>query len=164
MWASLEQESPASDFLELDLGEPLVVNILEFDVLKVPVDITVTYDTADALPKRSFAPVFRWREYEDSFPRHITYETPDAPPWQHFKMLFKTPKQTNVTTRIVRIEFARQPVTPFTGSPFFDPITLDPLAFSVAVKNLKIGRVGQPFSAGFPTPRIDPLTGQVVDD
>lgn len=143
-WSSLERRPPTADFLEIDLGETRVVNFVEFDIGQKPIAIDIYYDTRDHHPRREFRLVEEWPGHP--FATEVAYD-PHSPPWYHFQAFFKTRNgERNVYTRFLRIRFTRRSPNPLvdTDSALIDPVTNEPIAYSIDVRHLKIGRYAMP--------------------
>lgn len=142
-WASRERRPPATDYLEVDLGRARIINLIEFDISRKPLTVDVQYDRLGDPPKRSFAPVEPWNDYP--FSPTITYDANELP-WVHVLIFFRGSHQSNITTQYVRLGFTRRVPNSVVEAttPLFDPQSRTPIAFSIDVKNLKIGRYAQP--------------------
>ncbi len=147
-WSSLERQPPAADILEVDLGEVRPVNLLSFDLFRKPITFTVDYDKGDLFPARDWEPVQPWPEYPSV--SQVTFDSTSQAPWEHLDIYFKNLKQTNVLTRFIRLTFTRQESTALFGTSrlmFTDPLTrLNPIAYSIDVRNLKVGRYHNPYA------------------
>lgn len=140
-WASLER-TEGSDYLEIDLGEAKAVNYLSFLVSRKPLSIDIAYDILDASPRRSFTATY---PYEPTvYTTHIAY-SPFLNPWEEARVHFQTRAGTIPFTRYLRLRFNRQTTSETTQSDsqqfLFDPVTHTQNAWSVEVRNLRLGRV-----------------------
>lgn len=160
-WSSLERQAPASDLLEIDLGQTRVVNWITFEITRKPCFIELDYDRIDQRPTytlsdsetvseevstpREFTPVTLW----EGFYREFGVPTGDVagiafdssmPPWQLVKVFFHDQNQHNIVTRFLRLIFNRPSPGELLSAPFVDPTSGLPIPYSIDVRNLRIGR------------------------
>lgn len=141
-WSSLERRPPAADFLEIDLGEVRVVNLIEMDIRMKPIDIDINYDVRDNNPGREWEHVKRWSGHK--YVTRIEYDNRSNGEWTHIRTMFKNQRGNNVFTRFLRIKFERREVNKVTRSGLFDS-SGNPLPYSIDVKKLKVGRYANVF-------------------
>lgn len=159
-WSSLERHAPAADFLEIDLGETRIVNWITFEITRKPCFITLDYDhydqsTPNAIIQSSSPTTPRvwnnitiwpgavgatafWngREYNAG----VEYDT-NLPPWQLIKIFFHDQNQHNIASRFLRLRFDRPfPNQENPNEPFEDPVSREPIPYSIDVKTLRVGR------------------------
>lgn len=155
-WSSLERKAPATDYLEIDLGSARVVNWISFDITRKPLFINLDYDHLDSLTvdeklAREWTPITLWPlgggdiTYWEGIPyiTSVTYNS-ELPPWQQVKIFFHDEQQHNLTTRFLRLTFARPEPGEIEESPFRDPLTQELIPYSVDVRNLRVGRYANP--------------------
>lgn len=144
-WSSLERQPPTSDFLEIDFGSPRIVNHIHFQIRRKPIHFEIAYDLRDHHPSRNFIPVDQWDGHD--FATHVQYD-PHLTEWEPVDLFFRNGKQQNIVTRFIRIEFIRETPNSFDDGQiglFTDPKTRkDPIAYSIDVRGLKIGRFHVP--------------------
>lgn len=170
-WSSLERNAPAADFLEIDLGLVRVVNWISFDITRKPFAISLDFDYLDRTPRtfignsnkglgsavpvavevstpRQYMPVTPWTGVSqgaivDGTPYIAgTQYVAELPPWQQIRIFFRDQRQHNITTRFLRLKFARPEINPATDltSPFIDHVSGLPVPYSVDIRNLRVGR------------------------
>lgn len=142
-WSSLERQPPSAEYLEIDLGRPRIVNLIEFDMSRKPVEVDLQYDLLGDPPKRTFGPVEAWNDYP--FSPVVAYD-PNELPWIHVLIFFRGKSQSSITTQYLRLGFTRRIPNPVveTASALINSQTREPIPFSIDVKNLRAGRYAQP--------------------
>lgn len=159
-WSSLERKAPASDVLELDMGETRVANWITFEITRKPTFIELDYDRVDLSPTvinplndeyvvtqspREFVPVSLWTGFyrELGVPAEdiagIAFDS-TQPPWQQMKVFFHDQNQHNITTRYLRLIFKRPAPSELLSEPFVDPVSKLPIPYSIDVRNVRVGR------------------------
>lgn len=147
-WSSLERHAPASDLLEIDMGQLRVVNWITFEITRKPLFIELDYDSQDVFvptEPREFFPVTLWTGFyrELGVPVEdvagIVYDT-SQPPWQQVKVFFHNQNQMNIATRYLRLIFKRPAPGELLSEPFVDKVSQLPIPYSIDVRNLRVGR------------------------
>lgn len=160
-WSSLERHAPASDYLEIDLGETRIVNFINFEISRKPCFIDLTYDHYDmSIPNAVLqisTPTTPRVWTNATFPNVLGgnstafYEgrtwasgvvySPSMPAWQQIKVFFADPNEHTVASRFLRLRFARpDPNRENPAEPFLDPISREPIPYTIDVRNIRVGR------------------------
>jgi hypothetical protein len=147
-WSSLERHAPASDLLEIDMGQVRVVNWITFEITRKPCLIELDYDRQDMFvptEPREFIPVTLWTGFyrELGVPVEdvagVAYDS-SQPPWQQVKVFFHDQNQMNIASRYLRLIFKRPAPGELLSEPFVDPVSQLPIPYSIDVRNLRVGR------------------------
>lgn len=132
-WSSLAR-SGGTEYLEIDLGKVQAVNYLMFEAINKPLDLEVSYDILDMAPLRSFLTVMIQNDQTLASTASLGYDASASNPWKTVEIHFSNSLNEMIFTRFLRIAFKRRSGEPYVlanGSP---------VAFSVQVQNLRIGR------------------------
>lgn len=133
-WSSTER-TQGSEYLEIDFGLVQAVNLVTFEILAKPIDITIEYDLLDQTPRRNFIPVTP----EQSFPfTSAIFFSPDTGPWDALEFHVVNGLNQIIYTRYIRIQFQRRTST---TEPFlYDNNRRIQAPWSIEIRNLRIGR------------------------
>jgi hypothetical protein len=125
---------PTSEILEIDLGRIREINYINFDVLRVPIDIKIEYDMISA-PDREAKWVEVKRKSDDDLPfdNIVFFDPRNRSGWFNAEFHFTTPRGNIVHTRYLRITFTRR-------NDKWPTSTSKPFKWPVFVKHLRIGR------------------------
>lgn len=133
LWASSERPD-GIDYLEIDLGVAQAVNYLYFEATNKPYLIDVSYDTLDQSPSRSFIPVTLASDSTSgSSTASLHYQSTQL--WSTVNLHFSNSLGGMIYTRFLRVGFTKSPV----GTPY-GPVGINPIPYSIEVRNLRVGR------------------------
>lgn len=123
-----------AEVLEVDLGRIREINYINFDVLRVPVDIKIEYDIIST-PDRDAIWVEVLPKADDSlsFDDIIFFDPNNRAGWFNADYHFTTPRGNMVHTRYLRITFIRR-------EDKWPTSTSQPFKWPVFVKHLRVGR------------------------
>ena len=142
-WASTPKSSGA-EYLEIDLGETRAVNFITMEVLKLPIVLDIQYDTLDYGNYRNYVSVtpetILGTNQSYPFVKEFYYAALDPAPWEYETYNFKDANQNMIYTRYIRIKFDRRLTGTSSASNFLSDASGNPEAWSVCVRNLRIGR------------------------
>lgn len=134
-WSSIERTGPNTDYLEIDLGSTQAVNFIYFEATSKPYLISIDYDILDQAPARNFAPAWLINSEIASSVTSLSYSASNINPWTKAEIHFANSLNQMIFTRFIRLGFTRNPArTPFA------PGNSAPIAYSIEVRNLRIGR------------------------
>lgn len=123
---------PTQEILEIDLGRIRELNYVNFDVLRVPIDIKIEYDAISA-PDRDAT----WIEVSHveglPFDKSVYFDPGNRSGWLNADFRFTTPRGQMVHTRYLRITFTRR-------DDKWPTTTSQPFRWPVFVKHLRLGR------------------------
>ena len=131
-WASRERLAPAAEYLEIDLGRTRQVNYLKFQVIRAPIDITISYDKIsndDGSHQWEVVTPVANERFDDT----IHYSPAHRTLWHEAEFYLADLQGNTINTRFIRIKFQRRDEDwPFRGAP--------KIKWSVMVKNLRTSR------------------------
>jgi hypothetical protein len=114
----------------VDFGGVRAVNFLQIEIGRKPLTVKIEYDALDQPGRQEFVEV---TPSTANFPSGLLY-TADPNPWAVRNYYFEDSISRIICTRYIRISFTRE------GDFAFNPLTLQPVPWTVDVKNLRIGR------------------------
>jgi len=142
-WASTPK-STGADYLEIDLGETRAINFITLELLKSPITLDIQYDTLDYGNYRNYVSVTPENIFETNqsypFVKEFFYTALDPAPWEYTTYNFKDANQNMIYTRYIRIKFDRRTTGNASPANFMSDDSGNPEAWSVCVRNLRIGR------------------------
>jgi len=123
-----------SEVLEIDLGRIREINYINFDVLRVPIDIKIEYDVIST-PDRQATWVEVIRKSDDDLPfdNIVFFDPENKAGWFNADFHFLTPRGNMVHTRYLRITLTRR-------ADKWPTSNSQPFKWPIFVKHLRIGR------------------------
>jgi hypothetical protein len=139
-WSSYERAT-GTDYLEIDLGSTQPVNFICFEATNKPYSISVAYESLDQPNSREFIDA----EISTILPSvtSLSYSASNTNPWTIVYLPITNALDTMIYSRYIRIGFTRTSQ----GEPF--QIGSNQAAYSIEVRNLRIGRVANSFGVSF---------------
>lgn len=123
---------PSTEYQEIDLGRVREVNLLTFDIAKMPFDITVEYDAlSSTIEGHKWVPVTRLTDMP--FDNAVNYEANARNAWKASRFYFTDGKGRMIHTRYLRIAYTRR-------YDFWPTRETLPFPYSAFVKNLRTAR------------------------
>lgn len=125
--------SPTTEYLEIDLGRVREINYINFDVLRVPVNISIEYDILSDVTQQIQEWIPVQAKVNQPFDDVVYFDGNNRSGWLNADFFFTDPKGNIVQTRFIRIGFSRRDeVWPLTTSA--------PFRWPVFVKHLRVVR------------------------
>ncbi len=139
-WSSSQRPS-GIDYLEIDLGFVQAINLVYFEATNKPYSIEVAYESLDQPLIREFTPAL----ITDAMPSvtRLDYTASNVNPWTAVYLPIANSLGNMIYSRYIRIGFTKTA----NGAPFM--VGTQPLAYSIEVRNLRIGRVVNSFGVSF---------------
>lgn len=130
-----ENGTTAEEYLEIDLGRIRQINFMSFDIIRVPVDVTIEYDAiSDGSGTKVWSEVQRFDQGSNlPFDSVIAYSAGHKSAWFNAQFYLATLKGQIINTRYLRLKFTRKDSNwPLSNSAQFK--------YPVSVRNFRCGR------------------------